>query len=374
MAPPAPTWTLSPTTVANGDAITASGTGCTNPDTGDSTDMRVVVILHRLGYATPDNFEGDGYIQATPADDGTWSGSGGVNTREDLFGPFEDFDTTAEAGCMRDGVLLFRYDEIFDMQYLGADADPTRTISAPAEVMQYRAFTISGTGCTRPGGTGSDLSVSIVVDGPNNDEVVLAQSVGVAADGTWSKSLSSRQVFVRHDRDAAFKVTCRTESQDLFRYDPVPVRVMGAPLEASFDVAAAELSVLNPCGSDSEQREQSTYDLYLEGPDGHVDQLATASDPFDLVPYGLTTSYPLPDGMVAGTYTVLLECQDPPISNPGLRYQFETDLVWAGTDRDAGPGAVNRPHRPSRLPATPRSPGEPTRDDPAPPAWDAGPT
>lgn len=132
----APTWTISPVApaaVSNGSMITASGTGCLDPDTDDGTGMRVVVVIPHLAYPNSDNPEGTAYFLSDPvASDGSWTLTATVDTREEFFGPYEDFDTTASAGCLRGGTEpIFTYEQTYDIRY---DGQQTTTTVAPTPV------------------------------------------------------------------------------------------------------------------------------------------------------------------------------------------------------------------------------------------------
>lgn len=130
-----PTWTISPSTVSNGSTITASGTGCLDPDTGEGTGMQVVVVIPHLAYPNSNNPEGTAYYLSDPvAADGSWSLTATVDTREEIFGPYADFDTTASAGCMRAGTEpIFTYEQTYDLHYDGQQATTTvPTTQVPA--------------------------------------------------------------------------------------------------------------------------------------------------------------------------------------------------------------------------------------------------
>lgn len=128
-----PTWTIAPTAVTDGSTLTASGTGCLDPDTNDGTGMRVVVVIPRLAYPNSDNPEGTAYFLSDPvAPDGSWTLTGGVDLREEYFGPYGDFSTTASAGCLRGGSEpIFTYEQTYDIRYEGQQATTVPT-QAPA--------------------------------------------------------------------------------------------------------------------------------------------------------------------------------------------------------------------------------------------------
>jgi hypothetical protein len=125
---------MSPLAVSDGSTITASGTGCLDPDTGDGTGMQAVVVIPHLAYPNSDNPEGTAYYLSDPvAADGTWTLTGGVDTREEFFGPYEDFDTTASAGCLRAGTEpIFTYEQTYDVHYAGQQATTVPTTQVPA--------------------------------------------------------------------------------------------------------------------------------------------------------------------------------------------------------------------------------------------------
>lgn len=123
-----PTWTISPTTVSNGTALSASGTGCLDPETGEATGMQAVVQIPRLSYPNVDNPTGIAYLVSGPvAADGSWTAIGGVDTREAFFGPYPDFTTTATAGCLRNGLSVFAYEQTQDIRYEGAATTSSST-------------------------------------------------------------------------------------------------------------------------------------------------------------------------------------------------------------------------------------------------------
>jgi hypothetical protein len=138
-----PTWTLSPSTVSNGSTVTASGTGCLDPDTDDGTGMQAVVIIPHLAYPNSDNPEGTAYFLSDPvAADGSWTLTATVDTREDFFGPYEDFATTASAGCLRGGTEpIFTYEQTYDIRYTGQQ--PSSTLP-PTQVPTTTAPPVSG--------------------------------------------------------------------------------------------------------------------------------------------------------------------------------------------------------------------------------------
>jgi hypothetical protein len=215
----------------------------------------------------------------------------------------------------------------------GAEPPPGATVTAPASVVQDQAFAISGTGCTRPDGDATDLVVSVDIVGEENNGV-LAEAIDVAADGSWSEVVGAEDVRVRHERRAAFFVRCRDATTEvIFHYEPIRVRAMARPLEATLDASTGTLSVTNRCDAAGTppNEVQVTYDLYLEALDGSRVQLAVAEDPFVNVPYGLTEHYPMPSDLPVGPYTVFMECQKPPITIDVPRTQYELDIVWEGT-------------------------------------------
>ncbi|MEZ5137819.1 MAG: hypothetical protein R2702_01660 [Acidimicrobiales bacterium] len=130
---PTPSWTFSPTTVSDGSAISASGTGCLDPDTGESTGLQAVVELTHLGYPNSAFPDGTGYLVApTVAPDGTWRAQGAIDTREQYFGPYDDFDTTIRAACLRDGTTpIFIYEQTIVVHYEGSRAAATTTTTTP---------------------------------------------------------------------------------------------------------------------------------------------------------------------------------------------------------------------------------------------------
>lgn len=135
-----PTWTLSPATVSDGSSLSASGTGCLDPETGTGEGMRAVVVIPKLSYPNSDNPDGTAYFLSDPVlADGSWTMSGGVDLREEFFGPYDDFTTTATAGCLRGGSEpIFTYEQTYDVTYRGnrpstttlAEASTT-TVPAP---------------------------------------------------------------------------------------------------------------------------------------------------------------------------------------------------------------------------------------------------
>lgn len=132
-APTAPPLTVSPTTVSNGTPFTVSGEGCVDPDTQSGDGYTVIVVAPRLYYAYDTNLSGTLYAMVEVAADGTWTVTTAPTTREEYFGPFDDFDTTVTAYCAPTGEpsdWIFQY-EVVAMRYLGAEVDPTTTTSVP---------------------------------------------------------------------------------------------------------------------------------------------------------------------------------------------------------------------------------------------------
>lgn len=128
-----PTWTLSPTTVSDGSTLTASGTGCIDPETGSSEGVQAVVLIPNLSYPNSSNPDGLAYLYAeSVAADGTWTATATLDTREEFFGPYDDFTTTATAGCLRGGSEeIFTYDQTYDVAYQGNRPSSTTTTVAP---------------------------------------------------------------------------------------------------------------------------------------------------------------------------------------------------------------------------------------------------
>jgi hypothetical protein len=128
-----PAWTLSPTTVSDGSTLTASGTGCVDPETGSGDGLQAVVLIPGLSYPSSGNPDGIAYLYAdSVAADGTWTATATLDTREEVFGPYEDFTVTATAGCLRGGTEeVFTYDQAYDVAYQGDRPSSTTTTVAP---------------------------------------------------------------------------------------------------------------------------------------------------------------------------------------------------------------------------------------------------
>lgn len=124
-----PTWTLSPTTVSDGSTLTASGTGCVDPDTGSGEGLQAVVLIPGLNYPSSGNPDGLAYLYAeSVAADGSWTATATIDTREEVFGPYDDFTTTATAGCLRGGSEeVFTYEQTYDVDYRGNQPSATTT-------------------------------------------------------------------------------------------------------------------------------------------------------------------------------------------------------------------------------------------------------
>lgn len=128
-----PPITVDPTTVSDGTPFTVSGEGCVDPETQVGDGHKVYVVAMHLAYPNPDNVEGTLYAIADVAHDGTWSVTTAPDTREEYFGPFDDFDTTVTAYCTPPegpSQPLFQYATVA-MHYVGATPSSTTTATSP---------------------------------------------------------------------------------------------------------------------------------------------------------------------------------------------------------------------------------------------------
>jgi hypothetical protein len=140
-----PDWTFTPTTVSDGTAVSAQGTGCVDPDTGSSDGLHVVVFGERLYHPYSLDTSSRLTMVAEAAADGTWSVSGTVSTYEGYYLPHEDFTTTATAYC---------YGSVM----------PATQIGGPI-TLQYEADTSTGPGTTAPS-TSTSMPVTTTVPAP----------------------------------------------------------------------------------------------------------------------------------------------------------------------------------------------------------------
>jgi hypothetical protein len=129
-AQPAPTMTASPTTVRDGGSIAVQATGCLD-EQGSSEGLHAVALAARLSYPNSGNLEGLSAFRTEPAADGTWSGTIYADTREDYFGPYDDYETTLRGVCMRGDTVLFEYDGIA-ISYDGRRNDEPETTTSTA--------------------------------------------------------------------------------------------------------------------------------------------------------------------------------------------------------------------------------------------------
>lgn len=133
LTPPLPRpLTVTPTTVSDGSTITISGDGCLDPDTQSSGGLVVVVSGERLAYPNIDNPQGLAYVTAQPDASGAWTATIVLDTREEFFGPYDDFDTSITAGCGESptGPTVVAYEPVA-IRYEGARVETTTTSATP---------------------------------------------------------------------------------------------------------------------------------------------------------------------------------------------------------------------------------------------------
>ncbi len=125
-----PTMTASPTTVRNGDSIQVTATGCL--DEGSAEGLNTVAFAAHLSYPNSGNIDGLSAFRTEPAPDGSWGGTILVDTREEYFGPYEDYQTTLQGACMRGDTILFEYPGI-TITYDGTADDVPETTVPPTD-------------------------------------------------------------------------------------------------------------------------------------------------------------------------------------------------------------------------------------------------
>lgn len=175
-------WTFTPSTVSDGSAVTATGTGCVDPATGSADGLHVVVFAEGLYHPYSGDTTSRLIMTGDPAADGSWSVAGTVSTFEGYSIPHEDFVTTATAFCYGDVLPATEIGSALTIQYK-AQVDPLPTTTDPGgSTTTTPATTPTSTpSTTSPGVTDPSVDANVPTRSDTTRVAVPASPVRAAA-------------------------------------------------------------------------------------------------------------------------------------------------------------------------------------------------